>query len=291
MKFYPSDWMSDPRLRACRADTRGVWMDLLSTMWLHGAGELVMTAKQVGRICGTSRSETLNALRDLQLTGTADLDPPLGSIAPPPKTAFKIMSRRIARTMSAMTNERSRFRERTNRKRGIADNVTVESRSDSGETPPLDIDKSKTKKLDPPVVPLPGDRARKPRTKKPDPVEAHREHATLALVELNAARKRVNTRATGLDPLPGNLKHIAGRLAAGYTLANVLHVIAVREAECRRKPDSYEWFDAVTPFREDSFTRALGGDPQLRVVERGEPARAEPLPFDQVFNGYKDQLR
>ena len=135
MKFYPSDWMSDPRLRRCRIDTRGVWMDLLSTMWLHGSGELEMNAQEIGRICGTTRSETLNALRELQMTGTADVDPPIGTIAPVPKTAFKIRSRRIARVMTSMTEERARFKERNNRKRGIARNDTVVTRPDSGETP------------------------------------------------------------------------------------------------------------------------------------------------------------
>ncbi len=143
-------------------------------------------------------------------------------------------------------------------------------------------------------TPLPpsGDsgRTRKPRAKKPDLVAAHREQAAAALDEVNAARKRVRASAGDYGSQDANLKHIAGRLAAGYTLADIRHVIAVREAECRRSPDQFQWFNASTPFREDNFTRALGADPHQRIVGKGESARAEPLPYHEVFNGFKDQL-
>lgn len=290
MKFYPSDWMSDPRLRRCRPDTRGVWIDLLSTMWLHGSADLEMNAQEIGRTCGTTRSETLNALRELQMTGTADIGPALGPVAPGPKTAFKIHSRRIARMLESMTEERSRFKERNDRKRGIARNDTVVTRSDSGETPPLDIDKIETKIETEKAQATPA-RPRATKSSKPDPVEAHREDATRALESLNAARKAVRPSSHGLGAIDANLRHIAARLADGYTLADVNHVIAVREAECKRSPDSYQWFNAESTFRSDNFLRALGGDPGQRITQKGEPARAEPLPFDQVFNGYKDDLR
>lgn len=91
--------------------------------------------------------------------------------------------------------------------------------------------------------------------------------AAIRVLELlNAARKRVIKDARSLRPTPTNLKHIAARLAEGHTLEECEHVIAVREAEVRRKPDSADWFDAVTPFRPDNFGRTLGRTPQAPPV-------------------------
>jgi len=33
-QFYPADWLTDPSLRLCSAETRGVWIDLLCFMFL-----------------------------------------------------------------------------------------------------------------------------------------------------------------------------------------------------------------------------------------------------------------
>ena len=32
MKFYPSDWRSDPKLRACSASARGIWIEIIGLM-------------------------------------------------------------------------------------------------------------------------------------------------------------------------------------------------------------------------------------------------------------------
>ena len=56
-------------------------------------------------------------------------------------------------------------------------------------------------------------------------------------------------------------RHIADRLTAGATLDDCRHVLAVREAEVKAKPDSAQWFDAVTPFRPDQFAKALAASP------------------------------
>lgn len=77
------------------------------------------------------------------------------------------------------------------------------------------------------------------------------------LAAVSAARRRVNPKARDIRPSYASLEHIAARLHAGKTVDECLYVVEVCEDECRRKPDSFEWFNASTPFRPDSFERKL----------------------------------
>ncbi len=97
--------------------------------------------------------------------------------------------------------------------------------------------------------------------------------AAVAVLDLlNQARKQAIPGSRTLAPIAANLLHIEARLADGYTVEDCQHVITVRAAEVRQKPETAKWFNTVTPFLKDSFARGLGGDPDS--VASGGHARA-----------------
>jgi len=89
------------------------------------------------------------------------------------------------------------------------------------------------------------------------------------LSALSDARCRVIDGAHPLKPTADNLKNIAARLAAGASVDDCLHVIAVREVEVRANPDSARWFNAATTFTADQFTRAMGQTARTVVAANG----------------------
>src|SRR4051812_15795604 len=75
MKFFPSDWRSDPALRMCSLAARGLWMEMLSIM--HEAvprGSLLVNGKNMGpkqlaNLCGATVRETSALLKELEVAG------------------------------------------------------------------------------------------------------------------------------------------------------------------------------------------------------------------------------
>lgn len=114
--FYPGDWLTDPALSLCTPATRGVWIDLLCAIHkLNRGGELRGTTEQLARIARCLPVQLIEALTDLQATGTADVSERNG--------VFTILSRRMARD----AKEREQWRLRQQKRRGF-NNVTLSSR-------------------------------------------------------------------------------------------------------------------------------------------------------------------
>ena len=75
LKFYPSDWRSDPRLRLCSLEARGLWMELVCLM--HEAepyGHATMsgaplTDRQLGALAGVSAKDAARLLGELDQAG------------------------------------------------------------------------------------------------------------------------------------------------------------------------------------------------------------------------------
>jgi hypothetical protein len=111
-------------------------------------------------------------------------------------------------------------------------------------------------------------------------VDKHVAAALRVLEELNAARKRVRPSCKGLRPTYSSLGGIAARLAAGRTPEECLHVIAVGEAECSRKAESFDWFDAVTPWRAENFEKRAGMDIATTRQETRTVGHAKPAPHN-----------
>lgn len=97
-------------------------------------------------------------------------------------------------------------------------------------------------------------------------VDKHLTTALLVLDGLNAARLRLRPSSRVIRPSYTSLGGIAARLASGRTLEDCLHVVAVGEAECGRKSSSFDWFDAVTPWRPENFEKRAAMDPGAHAV-------------------------
>jgi hypothetical protein len=75
VKFYPSDWRSDPRLRMCTVAARGLWIEMLCLM--HEAnpyGHLLIEGKapndtQLAMLAGIQTEQVTNLLGELESAG------------------------------------------------------------------------------------------------------------------------------------------------------------------------------------------------------------------------------
>lgn len=75
IKFYPSDWRSDPRLRMCGVAARGLWIEMLCLM--HEAipyGHLLIEGKapndtQLAMLAGIPLDQVTNLLGELESAG------------------------------------------------------------------------------------------------------------------------------------------------------------------------------------------------------------------------------
>lgn len=73
LKFYPSDWRSDPALRMCSIAARGLWMEMLCVMHENG-GDLAINAKgltprQLANLAGCGVDEVDTLLSELEDAG------------------------------------------------------------------------------------------------------------------------------------------------------------------------------------------------------------------------------
>lgn len=75
LKFYPSDWRSDPALRLCGLAARGLWIELLCIM--HEAdprGYLLvnaapLTERQIASLIGATPKEVAALISELEAAG------------------------------------------------------------------------------------------------------------------------------------------------------------------------------------------------------------------------------
>lgn len=81
MKFFPSDWRADPRLRSCSISARGLWMEMICIM--HEAtprGSLLVNGKQVNPshmlgLMGVAPKDATVLLAELEDAGVFSRDP------------------------------------------------------------------------------------------------------------------------------------------------------------------------------------------------------------------------
>lgn len=79
LRFYPSDWRSDPRLRMCSLSARGLWIDLISIM--HEAepyghlviGGTVPKLPEIAVLVGRPVKDVATALSELTAFGVCSL--------------------------------------------------------------------------------------------------------------------------------------------------------------------------------------------------------------------------
>lgn len=76
IKFFPTDWLAEPSLRACSLAARGLWMDMLSMMHLAPRRGYLLAATgspispvQLARMTGSTADEVTQLLAELRSSG------------------------------------------------------------------------------------------------------------------------------------------------------------------------------------------------------------------------------
>lgn len=262
MPLYVESWFAPGFVRDLKPAERSVYLDLLLISWMdHGIDrERIEDPSKLARVCGVKRSEfvriwgSIRARFDLQTDG-------------------KWRNKRLELVRSAVStrSELQRNNARTKgRGSGLAEPAGAVSNSSSTcNDPPDRLD------LFEPVGDPNGDRTRDPS----DDVD----ESVLLLGELNFARMTHIEGARRLAPVEENLKHIRARLESGSTADDVRHVIAVCLAEVKSKPETEQWFNAVTPFRPENFQRKLAMTVRgASHRPNGQPTRPRPLTIDDI---------
>ena len=66
MKFFPGDWLSEPGLRTCSFEARGVWIDMISLMWRSiPRGRLKGTYRELAMMLGTTEKILVKNVNEL----------------------------------------------------------------------------------------------------------------------------------------------------------------------------------------------------------------------------------
>ena len=79
-QFYAADWLTDPSLRMCSHETRGVWIDLLSIMFLSDEigvlmiNEHILDSKGIQKLTGLSQKKFKKTFDELTKFGILKLD-------------------------------------------------------------------------------------------------------------------------------------------------------------------------------------------------------------------------
>jgi len=72
-KWFPQDWLSDPRLTHCSPATRGIWADAVSSMMLFGEDHLTGTDAYLARVCRCSEADIATAHQELEASKTGEV--------------------------------------------------------------------------------------------------------------------------------------------------------------------------------------------------------------------------
>jgi len=73
-QFYPRDWITDPALSLCSPATRGIWIDLLCSMWFAAErGRLEGTPRSLARLARCTAQEMIRAIKELRASGAASV--------------------------------------------------------------------------------------------------------------------------------------------------------------------------------------------------------------------------
>lgn len=86
-KFFPSDWLSDEKLRLCSRAARGTWQDLLCLMWkssrrgyLELSQGVPISCDQLARVVGCKSKEISQDLCELEAAGVFSCEEETGVI-------------------------------------------------------------------------------------------------------------------------------------------------------------------------------------------------------------------
>lgn len=73
VKWYPSNWASEPGLRQCDPATRGIWFEALNTMFLWGGGSISGTLTELSVLLLCRPNQLQAAIIELKKFKVADI--------------------------------------------------------------------------------------------------------------------------------------------------------------------------------------------------------------------------
>lgn len=117
--FYPRDWKSDRQLGRASATSRGVWMELLSTMFIENADQISGTIDELSRDARCTVADITTFIEDAGSQQFCDVTECNG--------VYTVVSRRFARE----TKDRERNREKVSRFRS---NQSAQKQGNRGVT-------------------------------------------------------------------------------------------------------------------------------------------------------------
>jgi len=74
VKWFPSYWASESGLRKCDVATKGIWIELINTMFLDGTGEITGTLDELCSLCHARRLQMEAALIELKRFNIAEVN-------------------------------------------------------------------------------------------------------------------------------------------------------------------------------------------------------------------------
>lgn len=274
--FYPADWLGERNVRMISREARSCYFDLLCEIWSHGP------VNDDPDFCAHLLNESPRGFRKIW----AEIRPLFFEISPGKLSQNRLEFERNEaehKAEKARNSAQSRWSNNANALPTHSErNANGMLARASSQSHPQSHPQSQIQ--DPPIVPpeppapeplklaAPSAAARAPK-KSVKKLDDWQKQAEPLLAELNAARKRVRPSSRDYSATADNLRGITERLAKGATAEDVKHVILVGEVECRDNPDSFQWFDAVSPFRADNFARKLGRDPNAATPRAATPQR------------------
>lgn len=80
MKWFPTNWSSEPGLAMCEAATRGIWIDAINAMMLNNTDHISGTVEQLSRICRCRPSQMDLAVAEIKNFGIGEVSEQNGCI-------------------------------------------------------------------------------------------------------------------------------------------------------------------------------------------------------------------
>ncbi|OEU70178.1 MAG: hypothetical protein BA863_01030 [Desulfovibrio sp. S3730MH75] len=172
-QFYVRDWLSEPEVRRLCPASRGIWIDILSYMWLEEEqGKLQVEVNELGRMCGATEAEVNRFLQEAERVDLCDVSLFCPLNVPDCPQNVLLVSRRMHREWKVKHNDKLKKRKQRSRGRvpeGVGEKSPPSSASASANT----INKN-TNKLINNILPENGSEEREfeypfERSENPDP--------------------------------------------------------------------------------------------------------------------------
>ena len=109
MKFFPGDWMRDPKLGSVSPGARGIWIDMICQMHeLDRSGLLEGNLTSLSRTCRCSVDEIYQAVKELDSHGVADVETNEFDVISQPSSESELLHVTLGNIFVRICNRRMR---------------------------------------------------------------------------------------------------------------------------------------------------------------------------------------